>query len=196
MTLYLNDGLKCISDDILHGNYRKISIPSSLSTIYYYNLDDHQVATVEFRDFKNSKIINDEVKFIKFIKAFSTVVDTTVRHYPDGYNSSLQEYYRNGVFSTTNREVLLDSEYNIYYYICFYKIQMVFQKLCFTSEDLENTIVIPSSELITTFEKDDNAFMHEWDGSPNYKEVYLKIRNRLLEKTGYDIADVKETKVK
>ena len=196
MTLYLNDGLKCISDDILHGNYRKISIPSSLSTIYYYNLDTCQVGTVEFRDFKKSEIINDEVKFIKFIEKFSTEVDTTVKHYPDGYNSSLQEYYRNGGFSTTNLEVLLDSEYNIYYNIYYHKIQMIFQKLCFASEDLENTIVIPSSELTTTFEEKDNAFMHERDGSPNYKEVYSKIRNILLEKTGYDIAGSKETKEK
>ena len=86
--------------------------------------------------------------------------------------------------------------YDTHHPIYFYRLQMMFQKLCFTSVDLENPIVISSSELTTTFEKYDNVFLKERVGFPNYKEVYLRIRNRLLEKTGYDIAGVKETKAK
>lgn len=195
MTLYLNDGLKCISDDIFHDNYRKISIPSSLSTIYYYNLDTCQVATVEFRDFKNSNIINDKEKFIEFIEKFSTEVDThkTDIHFPSKDNLNLQERYRKGGFSTSNHQALFDRQYNIY----FYESHMMFKNICFTSEDIENPIVIPSSELTTTFKKYDSYYKRRYrTGWPNYSEIYLKIRNILLEKTGYDIAGSKETKLK
>lgn len=195
MTLYLNDDLKCINDDILHGNYRKISIPSSLSTIYYYNLDTCQVGTVEFRDFKNSKVINDEVKFIEIIEKFSTEVDThkTDIHFPSKDNLNLQERYRKGGFSTSNHAALFDRQYNIY----FYESHMMFKNICFTSEDIETPIVIPSSELTTTFKKYDSYYKRSYrTGWPNYSEIYLKIRNILLEKTGYDISGKEENKQK
>lgn len=74
---------------------------------------------------------------------------------------------------------------------------MMFKNICFTSEDIENPIVIPSSELTTTFKKYDSYYKRSYrTGWPNYSEIYLKIRNILLEKTGYDIAGSKETKLK
>lgn len=191
--LYLNDGLEYIGPGVFKLSQRRISIPSSVkkisSFVDYYN------GTIEFRDFKNSKIINDEEKFIEFIENFSTEVDThkTSRHYPSEYNLKLQERYRKGGFSTSDHAALLDRQYNIY----FYESHMMFKKICFTSEDLENPIVISSSELTTTFKKEDSLFRPGGRfGGPNYNEIYLKIRNILLEKTGYDIAGSKETKLK
>lgn len=191
--LYLNDGLEYIGPGVFKLSQRRISIPSSVkkisSFVDYYN------GTIEFRDFKNSKIINDEEKFIEFIENFSTEVDThkTDIHFPSKYNLKLQERYRKGGFSTSNHAALLDRQYNIY----FYESQMTFEKICFTSEDLENPIVIPSSELTTTFKKEDSLFRPGGRfGGPNYNEIYLKIRNILLEKAGYDIAGSKETKLK
>lgn len=190
--LYLNDGLEYIGTGVFEFKTRFISIPSSVKEIEI--LRSSYNGSIEFRDFENSIILNDETKFTNFISNFSIEVDTKKikRHYPSAENLRLQEMYRKGRVSIFNHAGLFDREYTMYEY----ELKFSFEYICFTSKSLEEAIVVPASVLITKFYKYDSMYGKQRVGNPNYDDVYLKIRNVLFENTGYDITSKEQSKVK
>lgn len=179
--LYLNDGLECIGDNLFDFHTKFISIPSSVKV--FGLLHSSYNGIIEFRDFENSIILNDETKFTDFISNFSIEVDTKKikRHYPSAENLFIQEFmeerYKEGYYSIPYDPALFD----VICDMCIYELRFSFKYLCFKSERLEEPIVIPSSVLTTEFTKESSIYT-------NYDDVYSKIRNVLLEKTGYDIS--------
>lgn len=193
LTLKFNDGLEYIGTRGLTSNAVVISIPSSVENISptqesYYGI-------IEFRDFKNSRIINNKEKLIQFIKSFSAEIKTgrTEVHYPSKRNLEIQEKYRKGHFSTFDHAALFDHKYTNY----IYKSLMTFRQIRFSSKDLEKPVVITVDDLSIEFKKTKSYYnKEELVGYPDYSEVYQKIRNILLERTGYDISNEEKAKTK
>lgn len=190
--LSLNDGLEYIGPMLFTDKRMKISIPSSVEEISSAQ-NTCNVDCIEFRDFKNSKILNDEEKFLKFIEIFSTETDThkSVRHMPSERNLEIQKKYSSGHYSTSNYAALFDHKYILYVYM----MGMLFSELVFTSDDIEEPIVISSSDLKTTFYKKE-SFYGELIGDRDCYKIYSKIREIIKEKTGYDIFKSDEIKTK
>lgn len=190
--LFLNDGLEYIGEEVFRFNANKISIPSSVEIICSIDKGCN-IKTIEFRDFENSTILNDKYDFANFLSNFAIEVDTkkTKMHYPSADNLFIQERYREGYFSYPYNLTLLDDICIMY----IYELGFSFEYVCFTSERLDEPIVIPASVLKIKFSKYDNFFNYRV-GYPDYNDVYLKIRNILLENTGYDISNKEQVKVK
>ena len=192
--LELNDGLEFIGSDVFGSELSKISIPSSVKEISLIgNTNVCNTDCIEFRDFKNSEVLNNEQKFLEFIRLCSKV-DTHKRklHIPSEYNLKIQERYRKDGFSTSNHAALYDREYTIY----IYELRMLFSTMVFTSDDIVKPITISAADLKIFFDKEDRIGTHNYIGSPNYYEVYLKIREIIKEQTGYDIFEKAQVKIK
>lgn len=189
---YFNDGVNIERGAFgLYAN--KVSIPSSVNgdMVDFDSIISNPCDIIEFRDFKNSGVVSDKLTFLKFIESFTYEIDLhkSAMHYPSKHNLEIQEKYRKGGFSTSNHAALFDRKYKRY----FYETGMDFQNIRFTSDDLEYPVVIPAIDLTTRFEKSEGFFRtSERIGGPNYSDIYEKIRNILIEKTGYDIKNEKD----
>ncbi|MCI6931642.1 MAG: hypothetical protein MR765_00665 [Tenericutes bacterium] len=190
--LYFPDGL----EELMIGY--NATIPSSVE-ILKRSADKH-IGYVKFRDFKNSKIVNDKEKFIKFLEDFSEEIDTnkTDYHTPSSYSLEVQRKYRTGRFTTQDYAALFDKPYTIYVF----KQKMLFTSLYFLDDNLDNPIVINGKDIELEFDKkrssleaEYNRYSREYDsnkkklyGSVDFNKIYEKIRRIIIEQSGYDIA--------
>ena len=190
--LYFPDGL----EELMIGY--NATIPSSVE-ILKRSADKH-IGYVKFRDFKNSKIVNDKEKFIKFLEDFSEEIDTnkTDYHTPSSYSLEVQRKYPTGRFTTQNHAALFDKPYTIYVF----KQKMLFTSLYFLDNNLDNPIVVNGKDIELEFgkkrsslEAEYNRYSREYDsnkkklyGSVDFNKIYEKIRKIIIEQSGYDIA--------
>lgn len=189
---YFPDGL----EELMLGY--NATIPSSVE-ILKRSADIH-IGYVKFRDFKNSKIVNDKEKFIKFLEDFSEEIDTktTDYHVPSSYSLEVQRKYHTGRFTTQDHAALFDKPYTIYVF----KQKMLFRSLYFLDDDLDNPIVINGKDIELEFDKkrfsleaEYNRYSRDYDsnkkelyGSVDFNKIYEKIRRIIIEQSGYDIA--------
>lgn len=189
---YFPDGL----EELMLGY--NATIPSSVE-ILKRSADIH-IGYVKFRDFKNSKIVNDKEKFIKFLEDFSEEIDTktTDYHVPSSYSLEVQRKYHTGRFTTQDHAALFDKPYTIY----IFKQKMLFRSLYFLDDDLDNPIVINGKDIELEFDKkrfsleaEYNRYSRDYDsnkkelyGSVDFNKIYEKIRRIIIEQSGYDIA--------
>lgn len=189
---YFPDGL----EELMLGY--NATIPSSVE-ILKRSADIH-IGYVKFRDFKNSKIVNDKEKFIKFLEDFSEEIDTktTDYHVPSSYSLEVQRKYHTGRFTTQDHTALFDKPYTIYVF----KQKMLFRSLYFLDDDLDNPIVINGKDIELEFDKkrfsleaEYNRYSRDYDsnkkelyGSVDFNKIYEKIRRIIIEQSGYDIA--------
>lgn len=190
--LYFPDGL-----EELKLGYNA-TIPSSVE-ILNRSTDKH-IGYIKFRDFKNSKIINDKENFIKFLEDFSEEIDTnkTDYHTPSKYSLEVQRKYCTGRFTTQDYAALFDKPYTIYVF----KQKMLFTSLYFLDDNLDNPIVINGKDIELEFDKkrssleaEYNRYSREYDsnkkklyGCADFDKIYEKIRRIIIEQSGYDIA--------
>ena len=190
--LYFPDGL----EELMIGY--NATIPSSVE-ILKRSADKH-IGYIKFRDFKNSKIVNDKEKFIKFLEDFSEEIDTnkTDYHTPSSYSLEVQRKYRTGRFTTQDYAALFDKPYTIYVF----KQKMLFTSLYFLDDNLDNPIVVNGKDIELEFDKtrssleaEYNRYSREYDsnkkklyGSVDFNKIYEKIRRIIIEQSGYDIA--------
>lgn len=190
--LYFPDGL----EELMLGY--NATIPSSVE-ILNRSADKH-VGYIKFRDFKNSKIVNDKKKFIKFLEDFSEEIDTNMTDYhtPSKYSLEVQRKSRTGRFTTQNHAALFDKPYTIY----IFKQVMLFTDLYFLDDNLDNPIVVSAKDIELEFDKkrfsleaEYNRYSREYDsnkkeiyGSVDFNKIYEKIRRIIIEQSGYDIA--------
>lgn len=190
--LYFPDGL----EELMIGY--NASIPSSVEKLD--RCVDKHIGYIKFRDFKNSKIVNDKKKFIKFLKDFSEEIDTkkTKYHMPSSYSLEIQRKYNAGGFSTQNHSALFDKPYTIYVF----KQKMLFTSLYFLDNNLDNPIVVNGKDIELAFgkkrfslEAEYNRYSRYYDsnkkelyGSVDFNKIYEKIRRIIIEQSGYDIA--------
>ncbi len=174
------------------------TIPSSVE-ILKRSADIH-IGYVKFRDFKNSKIVNDKEKFIKFLEDFSEEIDTktTDYHVPSSYSLEVQRKYHTERFTTQDHAALFDKPYTIYVF----KQKMLFTSLYFLDNNLDNPIVINGKDIELEFgkkrfslEAEYNRYSRDYDsnkkelyGSVDFNKIYEKIRRIIIEQSGYDIA--------
>lgn len=173
--LYFPDGLK----ELMIGY--NATIPSSVE-ILNRCYDDH-IGYIKFRDFKNSKIVNDKEKFIKFLEDFSEEIDTnkTDYHTPSSYSLEVQRKYRTGRFTTQNHAALFDKPYTIYVF----KQKMLFTSLYFLDNNLDNPIVVNGKDIELEFDKkrssleaEYNRYSREYDSNKkSYMEVLILIKS-------------------
>lgn len=185
--LYFPDGL----EELMIGY--NATIPSSVE-ILNRCYDDH-IGYIKFRDFKNSKIVNDKEKFIKFLEDFSEEIDTnkTDYHTPSSYSLEVQRKYRTGRFTTQDYAALFDKPYTIYVF----KQKMLFTSLYFLDDNLDNTIVINGKDIELEFDKTTQYYYYsrrskvskeDLSGCADFNKIYEKIRRIIIEQSGYDIA--------
>lgn len=185
--LYFPDGL----EELMIGY--NATIPSSVE-ILNRCYDDH-IGYIKFRDFKNSKIVNDKKKFIKFLEDFSEEIDTnkTDYHTPSSYSLEVQRKYRTGRFTTQNHAALFDKPYTIYVF----KQKMLFTSLYFLDDNLDNPIVINGKDIELEFDKTTQYYYYsrrskvskeDLSGCADFDKIYEKIRRIIIEQSGYDIA--------
>lgn len=190
--LYFPDGL----EELMIGY--NATIPSSVEKLD--RCVDKHIGYIKFRDFKNSKIVNDKKKFIKFLKDFSEEIDTkkTKYHMPSSYSLEIQRKYNAGGFSTQNHAALFDKPYTIYVF----KQKMLFTDLYFLDDNLDNPIVVNAKDIELEFgkkrfslEAEYNRYLRDYDsnkkelyGSVDFNKIYEKIRRIIIEQSGYDIA--------
>lgn len=63
-SLVLNDGCESFSlMEFSCHNYFSISVPSSLKVLYFGNIEDNYLNSIEFRDYKNSNLLQDKNSF-------------------------------------------------------------------------------------------------------------------------------------
>lgn len=189
--LYFPDGL----EELMLGY--NATIPSSVEIL---KRGAKHIGYVKFRDFKNSKIVNDKEKFIKFLEDFSEEIDTnkTDYHTPSSYSLEGQRKYPTGRFTTQNHASLFDKPYTIYVF----KQKMLFTSLHFLDNSLDNPIVVNGKDIELEFgkkrsslEAEYNRYSREYDsnkkklyGSVDFNKIYEKIRKIIIEQSGYDIA--------
>lgn len=185
--LYFPDGL----EELMIGY--NATIPSSVE-ILNRCYDDH-IGYIKFRDFKNSKIVNDKEKFIKFLEDFSEEIDTnkTDYHTPSSYSLKVQRKYRTGRFTTQDYAALFDKPYTIYVF----KQKMLFTSLYFLDDNLDNSIVINRKDIELEFDKTTQYYYYsmrskvskeDLSGCADFDKIYEKIRRIIIEQSGYDIA--------
>ena len=190
--LYFPDGL----EELMIGY--NATIPSSVEILN--RCYDNHIGYIKFRDFKNSKIVNDKEKFIKFLEDFSEEIDTnkTDYHTPSSYSLEVQRKYRTGRFTTQDHAALFDKPYTIYVF----KQKMLFTSLYFLDNNLDNPIVVNGKDIELEFDKkkssleaEYNRYSREYDsnkkklyGSADFDKIYEKIRRIIIEQSGYDIA--------
>ena len=190
--LYFPDGL----EELMIGY--NATIPSSVEKLD--RCVDKHIGYIKFRDFKNSKIVNDKKKFIKFLVDFSEEIDTNMTNYhtPSKYSLEVQRKYRTGRFTTQDYNALFDKPYTIYVF----KQKMLFTSLYFLDDDLDNPIVINGKDIELEFgkkrfslEAEYNRYSRDYDsnkkelyGSVDFNKIYEKIRRIIIEQSGYDIA--------
>lgn len=185
--LYFPDGL-----EELKLGYNA-TIPSSVE-ILNRSTDKH-IGYIKFRDFKNSKIINDKENFIKFLEDFSEEIDTnkTDYHTPSKYSLEVQRKYRTGRFTTQDYAALFDKPYTIYVF----KQKMLFTSLYFLDDNLDNPIVINGKDIELEFDKTTQYYYYsrrskvskeDLFGCADFDKIYEKIRRIIIEQSGYDIA--------
>ena len=185
--LYFPDGL----EELMIGY--NATIPSSVE-ILKRSADKH-IGYVKFRDFKNSKIVNDKEKFIKFLEDFSEEIDTnkTDYHTPSSYSLEVQRKYRTGRFTTQDYAALFDKPYTIYVF----KQKMLFTSLYFLDDNLDNPIVINGKDIELEFDKTTQYYYYsrrskvskeDLSGCADFNKIYEKIRRIIIEQSGYDIA--------
>ncbi len=189
--LYFPDGL----EELMLGY--NATIPSSVEIL---KRGAKHIGYVKFRDFKNSKIVNNKEKFIKFLEDFSEEIDTnkTDYHTPSSYSLEGQRKYPTGRFTTQNHASLFDKPYTIYVF----KQKMLFTSLHFLDNSLDNPIVVNGKDIELEFgkkrsslEAEYNRYSREYDsnkkklyGSVDFNKIYEKIRKIIIEQSGYDIA--------
>ena len=190
--LYFPDGL----EELMIGY--NATIPSSVEILN--RCYDNHIGYIKFRDFKNSKIVNDKKKFIKFLEDFSEEIDTnkTDYHTPSSYSLEVQRKYRTGRITTQDHAALFDKPYTIYVF----KQKMLFTSLYFLDNNLDNPIVVNGKDIELEFDKkrssleaEYNRYSREYDsnkkklyGSVDFDKIYEKIRRIIIEQSGYDIA--------
>lgn len=185
--LYFPDGL----EELMIGY--NATIPSSVE-ILNRCYDDH-IGYIKFRDFKNSKIVNDKEKFIKFLEDFSEEIDTnkTDYHTPSSHSLEVQRKYRTGRFTTQDYAALFDKPYTIYVF----KQKMLFTSLYFLDDNLDNSIVINRKDIELEFDKTTQYYYYsrrskvskeDLSGCADFDKIYEKIRRIIIEQSGYDIA--------
>ena len=185
--LYFPDGL----EELMLGY--NATIPSSVE-ILTRSADKH-IGYIKFRDFKNSKIINDKENFIKFLEDFSEEIDTnkTDYHTPSKYSLEVQRKYNTGRFTTQNNAALFDKPYTIYVF----KQKMLFTSLYFLDDNLDNPIVINGKDIELEFDKTTQYYYYsrrskvskeDLSGCADFDKIYEKIRRIIIEQSGYDIA--------
>lgn len=185
--LYFPDGL----EELMIGY--NATIPSSVE-ILKRSADKH-IGYVKFRDFKNSKIVNDKEKFIKFLEDFSEEIDTnkTDYHTLSSYSLEVQRKYRTGRFTTQDYAALFDKPYTIYVF----KQKMLFTSLYFLDDNLDNPIVINGKDIELEFDKTTQYYYYsrrskvskeDLSGCADFNKIYEKIRRIIIEQSGYDIA--------
>lgn len=184
--LYFPDGL----EELMIGY--NATIPSSVEIL---KRGAKHIGYVKFRDFKNSKIVNDKEKFIKFLEDFSEEIDTnkTDYHTPSSYSLEVQRKYRTGRFTTQDYAALFDKPYTIYVF----KQKMLFTSLYFLDDNLDNPIVINGKDIELEFEKTTQYYYYsrrskvskeDLFGCADFDKIYEKIRRIIIEQSGYDIA--------
>ena len=191
--LYFPDGL----EELMIGY--NATIPSSVEILN--RCYDNHIGYIKFRDFKNSKIVNDKEKFIKFLEDFSEEIDTnkTDYHTPSSYSLEVQRKYRTGRLTTQDYAALFDEPYTIYVF----KQKMLFTSLYFLDNNLDCPIVVNGKDIELEFDKkrssleaEYNRYSREYDsnkkklyGSVDFNKIYEKIRRIIIEQSGYDIAN-------
>ena len=184
--LYFPDGL----EELMIGY--NATIPSSVEIL---KRGAKHIGYVKFRDFKNSKIVNDKEKFIKFLEDFSEEIDTnkTDYHTPSSYSLEVQRKYRTGRFTTQDYAALFDKPYTIYVF----KQKMLFTSLYFLDDNLDNPIVINGKDIELEFDKTTQYYYYsrrskvskeDLSGCADFDKIYEKIRRIIIEQSGYDIA--------
>ena len=154
---------------------------------------------IKFRDFKNSKIVNDKEKFIKFLKDFSRENDTNTSYYhtPSKYSLEVQRKYHTGRFTTQDYAALFDKPYTMYVF----KQKMLFTSLYFLDDNLDNPIVISAKDIELEFYKTTEYYYYsrrskvskeDLYGCADFDKIYEKIRRIIIEQSGYDIASREE----
>ena len=116
-------------------------IPSSVKNVND-GLDEYDsIGYIKFRDFKNSKIVNDRMKFIEFLEKYSANRYTGKKEVCMQSKSTLglQNKYRTGRFTTFDHASLYAKDYVKYTY----KNEMLFYEICFIDESSNMEIVIP-----------------------------------------------------
>ncbi|MBP3444494.1 MAG: hypothetical protein J6K23_00940 [Bacilli bacterium] len=184
--LYFPDGL----EELMIGY--NATIPSSVEILK--RSSDKHIGYIKFRDFKNSKIVNDKEKFIKFLEDFSEEIDTnkTDYHTPSSYSLEVQRKYRTGRFTTQDYAALFDKPYTIYVF----KQKMLFTSLYFLDDNLDNPIVINGKDIELEFDKTTQYYYsrrskvikEDLSGCADFNKIYEKIRRIIIEQSGYDIA--------
>ncbi len=185
--LYFPDGL----EELMIGY--NATIPSSVEKLD--RCVDKHIGYIKFRDFKNSKIVNDKKKFIKFLVDFSEEIDTNMTNYhtPSKYSLEVQRKYRTGRFTTQDYNALFDKPYTIYVF----KQKMLFTSLYFLDDDLDNPIVINGKDIELEFGKTKEYYYYsrrskvnkeDLYGCADFNKIYEKIRRIIIEQSGYDIA--------
>lgn len=185
--LYFPDGL----EELMIGY--NATIPSSVEILK--RSSDKHIGYIKFRDFKNSKIVNDKEKFIKFLEDFSEEIDTnkTDYHTPSSYSLEVQRKYRTGRFTTQDYAALFDKPYTIYVF----KQKMLFTSLYFLDDNLDNPIVINGKDIELEFDKTKQYYYYsrrskvskeDLSGCADFNKIYEKIRRIIIEQSGYDIA--------
>ena len=185
--LYFPDGL----EELMIGY--NATIPSSVEILK--RSSDKHIGYIKFRDFKNSKIVNDKEKFIKFLEDFSEEIDTnkTDYHTPSSYSLEVQRKYRTGRFTTQDYAALFDTPYTIYVF----KQKMLFTSLYFLDDNLDNPIVINGKDIELEFDKTTQYYYYsrrskvskeDLSGCADFNKIYEKIRRIIIEQSGYDIA--------
>lgn len=184
--LYFPDGL----EELMIGY--NATIPSSVEIL---KRGAKHIGYVKFRDFKNSKIVNDKEKFIKFLEDFSEEIDTnkTDYHTPSSYSLEVQRKYRTGRFTTQDYAALFDKPYTIYVF----KQKMLFTSLYFLDDNLDNPIVINGKDIELEFDKTKQYYYYsrrskvskeDLSGCADFDKIYEKIRRIIIKQSGYDIA--------
>lgn len=166
-------------------------IPSSVKNVND-GLDEYDsIGYIKFRDFKNSKIVNDRMKFIEFLEKYSANRYTGKKEVCMQSKSTLelQNKYRTGRFTTFDHASLYAKDYVKYTY----KNEMLFYEICFIDESSNMEIVIPWEDLVSEFIKTSALFEEQRYDSPDFDKTYEKIRKIILEKSGYDIDSKKES---
>lgn len=154
---------------------------------------------IKFRDFKNSKIVNDKEKFIKFLKDFSRENDTNTSYYhtPSKYSLEVQRKYHTGRFTTQDYAALFDKPYTMYVF----KQKMLFTSLYFLDDNLDNPIVVNAKDIELEFYKTTEYYYYsrrskvskeDLYGCADFDKIYEKIRRIIIEQSGYDIASREE----
>lgn len=181
--LYFPDGL----EELMIGY--NATIPSSVEKLD--RCVDKHIGYIKFRDFKNSKIVNDKEKFIKFLKDFSEEIDTkkTKYHMPSSYSLEIQRKYNAGGFSTQDYAALYDKPC----IIKIFKQKMLFTSLYFFNDNIDNPIVINSEDLELEIYNKQSLFGAEYRRRDfrkrtDFDKIYEKIRRIIIEQSGYDIA--------